>query len=84
MKKSKGSSFNSVTTNLKNNISNVSIMTMNKLLKHNACHIHPNVTDCLVKEQAIQEVSLRMRHLRVLNLRYLSLESERPDKQTFI
>lgn len=70
MKKPKGSSSNSVTTNLKNNVNNVCIMTMNKLLKYNACHI--------------QELSLKMRLMRALNLRYLSLESERFDKQTFI
>jgi len=41
--KSKGSSFNSVTTNLKNNVNNESIMTMTPQLKLNACHIHLDV-----------------------------------------
>jgi hypothetical protein len=54
---------------------------MNKLLKHNACHIHAGVTYCSVKQQTIQKESLKMRLMRALNLRYLSLESERSDKQ---
>ena len=82
--KTKCSSFNSVSTNLKNNVSinmSVSIMTTNQLLKYYACQIDLNITYCLVKEQAIQKKVLNLGCLGVLiNLRYLSLQSEMPDK----
>lgn len=57
---------------------------MNPQPKLNACHIHHDITQCLVKEQAIREISLKMRCLRVLNLRYLSLEPEMPDNEANI
>jgi len=38
-------------------------MTMNPQLKLNACHMHLDVTYCLVKEQAIREINLKMRCL---------------------